>query len=584
MTANLPERLFICGPQDDPCTGLLGAYLQNRFPDAILHDFDERSGAAGTDSVWFLSQHAFLAEAASLITQPGQINIVIRQPDVLSDTDGFQNELGVLNELLRRFAKGQVSLWALSDDTQKMAEGELNGLAIEVLHSGSAVRQTERTVRYVADRDQFVIDTDRGEQPIPAKLVNWARIARHCHIETAGMASGDVLDLCTFANGLPQGALRASRQHYLFITPNGVGMGHLTRQLAIADALMSAAADGAKPKISFWCYSRAAGIIQAAGYPVILRQTAQHLGAESDDWEEWETASFTTFLRSDAFSAVLIDSSNISPWLMNALRSAGCHAPDLVWIRRGMWRPDVDPAKLADTALCNLVLIPGDLAGEADQGPTGRPHDFSKGLASEVVTAPVVFRPRNGVLDRSAARRALKLPRFRRLCLVSLGGDTLAATDVMHKILSDAAKAEKVDLVWARSPLAAIPSDSDGVNIRSVYPMSRYVQAFDGIISAAGYNSFHELLLGVDCPVLFIPTAHAKMDDQPSRAQFAASQGWSDIWESDGLSAPRSNLRTFFAKVRDKARPRGRPRVVNGADAMADILLTHLREKESVDD
>lgn len=584
MTANTTALLYIAGPKDDPLAGLLGAYLQHAFPKIPMRDLDERDQASGTDSVWFLSQHAFLAEAANLMSLPGTINVVIRCQATQQANDGFASELAVLVEILRRFSSDQVKLWSLTEEAQKTLNAGPVPLDTAVLNSNGVSRAPERVVRYAAERQVFTLDTPNGEQTIPATMVNWARIARHCQIDPFGLADGDLLDLIDFSNRLPTSAIRPDQEHYLFITPNGVGMGHLTRQLAIADALVAAAPEGAKPKISFWCYSRAAGIIHAAGYPVILRQTSQHLEAEADDWEEWETASFTAHLRSERFSAVLIDSSNISPWLMNSLLAAGCHDPDLVWIRRGMWRPEVNPAKLADTALCNLVLIPGDLASEADMGATGRPHEFSKGLASEIVTAPVVFRPRNGILDRSAARRALKLPRFKRLCLVSLGGDALAATDVMHKVLKEAARAEKVGLVWARSPLAAIPTDTDDVTIRTVYPLSRYVHAFDGVVSAAGYNSFHELLLGVDCPLLFIPTAHTKMDDQPARAQFAAAQGWADIWESGGFSAPRASLREFFAKVRNKSRTGKRPRVVSGADAMAQALLANLHPMESADE
>ena len=53
--------------------------------------------------------------------------------------------------------------------------------------------------------------------------------------------------------------------------------------------------------------------------------------------------------------------------------------------------------------------------------------------------------------------------------------------------------------------------------------MSRYFNAFDAAIAAAGYNAFHELIaLGV--PALYVPMAR-ETDDQAARARWAESAG-----------------------------------------------------------
>jgi UDP-N-acetylglucosamine:LPS N-acetylglucosamine transferase len=56
------------------------------------------------------------------------------------------------------------------------------------------------------------------------------------------------------------------------------------------------------------------------------------------------------------------------------------------------------------------------------------------------------------------------------------------------------------------------------------YPLSRYFNAFDGAISAVGYNSFHELI-ACSVPAIFVPNEHPTMDDQLMRAQFAERRG-----------------------------------------------------------
>jgi len=57
-----------------------------------------------------------------------------------------------------------------------------------------------------------------------------------------------------------------------------------------------------------------------------------------------------------------------------------------------------------------------------------------------------------------------------------------------------------------------------------LFPASRCLRAFDFVVSAAGYNSFHELLLS-GTPALFVPNEHPQMDDQRARAEHAARLG-----------------------------------------------------------
>ena len=64
--------------------------------------------------------------------------------------------------------------------------------------------------------------------------------------------------------------------------------------------------------------------------------------------------------------------------------------------------------------------------------------------------------------------------------------------------------------------------------ISSAFPNARHFRAFDFAISAAGYNSFHELLHhGV--PTIFVPNDNQQVDDQRARAAWAESRGAGDL-------------------------------------------------------
>jgi UDP-N-acetylglucosamine:LPS N-acetylglucosamine transferase len=78
------------------------------------------------------------------------------------------------------------------------------------------------------------------------------------------------------------------------------------------------------------------------------------------------------------------------------------------------------------------------------------------------------------------------------------------------------------------------------VHIVRDFPLSRRFRAFDLAVSAAGYNSFHELLrFGV--PTLFIPNQDTALDDQQGRAQFAADRGLAHMLGS-GVSVGTATL------------------------------------------
>ena len=58
-----------------------------------------------------------------------------------------------------------------------------------------------------------------------------------------------------------------------------------------------------------------------------------------------------------------------------------------------------------------------------------------------------------------------------------------------------------------------------------IYPVSRYLRAFDLTVSAAGYNSFHEQIALRRSPRVFLPNTATRLDDQVGRARFAAATG-----------------------------------------------------------
>jgi predicted glycosyltransferase len=95
--------------------------------------------------------------------------------------------------------------------------------------------------------------------------------------------------------------------------------------------------------------------------------------------------------------------------------------------------------------------------------------------------------------------------------------------------------------------------------VRQFYPFSPYLEAFDGVITATGYNSFHELMLGYTGPVMLAPTNLERLDDQIARATYARDKQWADVLYAARPEDHEQILRTFMAAVRRRAKVTNRP-------------------------
>jgi hypothetical protein len=140
-----------------------------------------------------------------------------------------------------------------------------------------------------------------------------------------------------------------------------------------------------------------------------------------------------------------------------------------------------------------------------------------------------------------------------------------------------------VDLGWQVAVVSGLlrkdgnraTADNDHViELGNTFPISMYLSAFDIAISAAGYNSFHELIFGA-VPTLFVPRPRGT-DDQVGRARWAAETGISLAVQDPEPSAVIQRLEELCDHdVRDRLRAACRrvPKA-GGAGAAAEALLT----------
>jgi UDP:flavonoid glycosyltransferase YjiC (YdhE family) len=339
-------------------------------------------------------------------------------------------------------------------------------------------------------------------------------------------------------------------------------MGHLTRQLAVALAL------GPSREPVLFSMSTALPVIRHFGIrgeycPGPHRGWLPHV-----EWNGYVRDRLRALVAESSAKTVVFDGVVPYAGLLQARRSL----PDVafVWFRRGLWRKDAGSAALRTSALFDLIIEPGDLARTADRGPTARRSDA-------IQVPPVSLYDQVETLDRSSAAEKLGIPADRPTALVMLG----MHRDMAH--LTTSVVSSLVDLGWQVAVITG-PLHNHGkmastdpervIELRNIFPISTYLSAFDVAISAAGYNSFHELIFGA-VPTLFVPRPRGT-DDQAARARWAAETGISlAVKAPEPSTVVRQLERLCDQEVRDGLRAAcSRLPNAGGAGAAAEALLT----------
>lgn len=311
----------------------------------------------------------------------------------------------------------------------------------------------------------------------------------------------------------PRSGASPGRRTVMLISTNGIGLGHLVQQLAIADRL------GPAFRPVFVTMSMGLNIASQAGYLTQYINYHKHIEADRDRWNRVfgeELFDLLSFHRPDV---VLYDGTMPFSGLVEAL---GHHRDAMsVWVRRAMWRQHHGVA-LEVSSRFDAIVEPGELAEEWDRGPTTaeRPHVYR--------VAPVLHVDVAERLGREDARAALDLPENRLVVAIQLGSENnYPLAQMKERLIETFLRDPRVEIVELRSPIgerAKGPGNQPRRRTIDLFPAFRYSNAFDICVSAAGYNAFHENLLGA-IPTIFVPNEAEEMDLQLVRAKYAEVVG-----------------------------------------------------------
>ena len=176
------------------------------------------------------------------------------------------------------------------------------------------------------------------------------------------------------------------------------------------------------------------------------------------------------------------------------------------------------------------------------------------------------------LFERAEARSSLNLEPQGRYALFSLGpGNLKDVSGVGHELVRRF-QAEGFTIVWACAPIAVQDVQFPPTVIPiSVYPLVRYLKAFDVFVGAAGYNTCCEVVQA-QIPSLLIPNT-LLADDQARRAQIVAEHAPAVVSSCETADEMDAAVRSLL-QMAETHQPAACTLDMSGASQAAEAILS----------
>lgn len=320
----------------------------------------------------------------------------------------------------------------------------------------------------------------------------------------------------------------------VFFPTNGNGLGHAQRCLLIAEEMEVA------EQVKFAAFPSCTSLIQNRGFdclPLVQR---------SDSFPEPFANDLINYLRISnrlqTHDHLVFDGGYVFDSVYRTILEKDLKA---TWVRRGLWRPGQINAKaLEREKVFSQIIIPHEAFDELNTNYTFGPNLRDVG--------PIVRIDQMSERDHMSLRDRLKA-RFDRdfdqLVITMLGGGV--AADRSAQIQTICAAIERrpdclnLILVWPSATVSPALYGWKNSKVVTSQNAVKLAQIADLSVSAAGYNSFHEIMYHA-IPAIFVPQTAPFMDDQERRARAASDRGLAAIALAPELLMLEREIQAFL--------------------------------------
>lgn len=323
----------------------------------------------------------------------------------------------------------------------------------------------------------------------------------------------------------PTGAPQRARRT-LFLPTNGVGLGHAQRCGLIARAM------GNDSPVAFAAFPSCVPLLNDLGFDCLplVPKSADHADPYAND--------ILTYRRLAGDLApddlLVFDGGYIFDSIARVIAERRLRA---VWVRRGLWQAgqleDHRRAQMARESLFDRIIQPLEAFDELnDPVIYGSPVRAVGPIVQEGATDMVETQRTRDDLARRLGRH------FGELVVTMLGAghaaDRTAQTLALCHIFERRPDCLHLVVTWPGAPSPAALFGWQNTRVVQTRRALGLMQAADLVVSAAGYNSFHEILYH-QVPAILIPQMSPFMDDQRRRARAVAARDLAVAVEAEEL-------------------------------------------------
>lgn len=292
----------------------------------------------------------------------------------------------------------------------------------------------------------------------------------------------------------------------VFMVTNGAGLGHLTRGLAVARRLAKL---DPTLNIVFLTTSLATEVIREAGFMYFYTPTRAVLSKNTtaSDWNRYISRQLNEII--EIYHPIALVYDGVYPYagMLSSLSKAMIKR---IWIKRECYKDSAQTLSEVENVF-DLIIVPKEVS-----------TDVGVDTVKKRYCNPIIFLDREEAHARELVRRQLGLTERNKLFYIQLGAGVINSTDKLLEDMMKTVLRNKDNRILLGESIIGkyIRVNSPYVFTIRNYPNSQYFKGIDMAISAAGYNTFHELLyFGV--PSIFIPNMQTTKDDQLARIKKA---------------------------------------------------------------
>ena len=296
---------------------------------------------------------------------------------------------------------------------------------------------------------------------------------------------------------------------------NGVGFGHFTRLLALANKLKKS---DPNLEIIFFTTMPVLHILSESGYPSYhISGRKKYYEMTTSEWNSMATEILSLIFSIHKPKAFIFDGTFPYRGMLNAIKTE----PNIkkIWVRRKTIANAKSSIPIDSFAHFDSIIRPGDvIEGEDD---SNIPDNIELFDCAPITLIDTIKKEKKGQL-----RNRLGIPAEAMLCYIQLGAG--AINDISEDLKITLQVISEIDSLYAvvgESMLGTrIKINNPKVRILRDYPNSIYFDDFNFCIMAAGYNSFHEVIK-YGLPTICLPNLNTGRDDQLSRAMYGKDLG-----------------------------------------------------------